>query len=69
VSEIHGDCLDELPLTAFLDTVQRRLTYRCWYCGHFHADVEMWRRQTVVYNTVRELESGRIVKQWESYEE
>ena len=59
---------EEWPLNAFLDGIQNRTDYKHWYCGHFHADNELWRGQTVLFNTIRELESGKIVRQWEPYE-
>lgn len=36
-----------------------------WYFGHFHVDLELWRNQTAVLSCVRELETGRIVRQWD----
>ncbi len=65
---IHDDVTDERPLTLFLDDIQRKVSYERWYFGHFHVDEEVWRNQTAMLSTVRELESGRIVRQWESYE-
>jgi hypothetical protein len=65
---IKDNVTEELPLTAFLDEVQRKVTYQRWYFGHFHADVEVWRNQTAVFNTIRRLKDGNIVRQWESYE-
>jgi hypothetical protein len=59
---------EELPLTTFLDEVQRDVTYRHWYFGHLHVDVELWRDQTALLSTIRTLEGGEIVRQWESYE-
>ena len=59
---IKNPAPEELPLNNFLDLVRDRVTYRRWYFGHFHADAELWRNQTVVYNTIRDLESGAIVK-------
>lgn len=65
---IKGDVVEELPLTLFLDEIQRKITYKHWYFGHFHVDMELWRNQTAVLSSVRELETGRIIRQWDSYE-
>jgi len=64
---IKNDVSEERPLTAFLDDIQRRVSYRHWYFGHFHVDAELWRNQTAMLNTVRELESGKAVYQRDSY--
>lgn len=60
---------EEQELNAFLSEVQQHTAYQHWYFGHFHTDDELWRRQTAVFSTVRELLSGRIVRQWEPLEE
>lgn len=65
---IKNDVVEELPLTHFLDEIQRKVTYKHWYFGHFHVDLELWRNQTAVLSCVRELETGRNVRQWDSYE-
>lgn len=65
---IKNTVTEELPLTSFLDGIQRKVDYLHWYFGHFHVDLELWRKQTVILNSVRELVSGRIIRQWEPYE-
>jgi len=65
---IKDDVIEERPLTAFLDEIQKAVSYKHWYFGHFHVDVEMWRNQTAMMNTVRELESGKVVRRWDPYE-
>lgn len=65
---IKNDVADEMPLTAFLEELRREVTYKRWYFGHFHVDAELWRNQTAMLSTVRELESGKIVRKWEAYE-
>lgn len=65
---IHNDVAAEQPLTAFLDEVQKTVSYRHWYFGHFHVDVSLWRNQTAMLSTIRELVSGTIIREWPSYE-
>ena len=60
--------IEEQPLTAFLDEIQRKAAYQHWYFGHFHVDEVLWRNQTALFSTIRELQSGKIIRQWPSYE-
>lgn len=65
---IKNDVFEEFELTSFLDNVRRETEYKHWYFGHFHVDAELWRNQTAMLNTVRELAGGKIVGQWEAAE-
>lgn len=65
---IKKNVQQELELTTFLDTVQSMVTYQHWYFGHFHVDMELWRNQTAILSSVRELTTGKPVRQWECYE-
>jgi len=65
---IKNDVVEELPLTTFLDSIQEKLSYKHWFFGHFHVDLPIWRDQIAVLSAIREIETGRIVKQWENYE-
>lgn len=59
---INKNVAEELPLTAYLQSIQWKVSYRKWYFGHFHLDRELWRNQYVLLNGIRELESGEWVK-------
>lgn len=65
---IKNNVTEELPLTTFLDDVQRKIAYRHWYFGHLHVDIELWRNQTAVFSSVRELVSGKMIRKWMPYE-
>lgn len=65
---IRNDVSEELTLTTFLDEIQQQVKYKHWYFGHFHVDAELWRNQTAILNSVREIASGKVVRRWESYE-
>lgn len=65
---IKGNVIEEFPLTAFLDQICASVSYDRWFFGHFHIDFELWKNQTAVFNTIRNLETGEIVHRWESYE-
>ena len=59
--DIKKSIAEELPLTAFLDDIQHKALYQHWYFGHFHADLDLWRNQTAIFNSIRELRTGRTV--------
>ena len=65
---IRRDVVEEMELTAFLDYVHFKTKYRRYYFGHFHIDAELWRNQTAIFNCVRKVETGEIVRQWDAYE-
>lgn len=65
---IKNNVTEELPLTTFLDDIQRKIAYHHWYFGHLHVDVELWRNQTAVFSSVRELISGKMIRKWIPYE-
>lgn len=48
------DKMDD-PTCKMLDEVQSRLTFRHWYFGHFHIDVQMNAKFTATYEKVREI--------------
>lgn len=56
---IRTDNIQEQPLTGFLDEIREKVTYQQWYFGHFHVDMELWRNQTALLHSVRELETGK----------
>ena len=66
---IKSDVYQEMPLTTCLNDIQKNTNYTHWYFGHFHVDKELWRNQTAVFNTLYELESHQIIRQWNTYEE
>lgn len=60
---------EELPLTSFLDNIQKSVTYKHFYFGHFHVSYPIWRNQTAVFSAVYELKTGKIVKEWKPHED
>lgn len=59
---IDGSFKGELPLTSFLGWVEEAVAYNKWFFGHFHIDNELWKNQHVVFNGIRELNTGNLVK-------
>ncbi len=45
----------------WLDGLERRLDYGCWYCGHFHIDKQVGPRMRVLFKQVVALPEGRVV--------
>lgn len=65
---IHKGARQERELNEFLDEVCARTQYRHWYFGHLHADRELWRNQTAVFNALYALPSGKLIRSWQTYE-
>lgn len=55
---------EETPLTNYLQYVTENVEFKRLYFGHLHVDVELMGNQIGMLNAIRELESGKIVKQW-----
>ena len=66
---IRNDAVEEHPLTYFLDEIQRTVPYKRWYFGHFHVDMELWRNQTALIHSIRELTTGEIIRDREPFAE
>jgi len=62
---IRSDVFQEMGLTGFLYSISQEIRYKRWYFGHFHVDCELWKGQTALMNTVRELETGKIAAEWQ----
>lgn len=54
--EIHS--MDEY--TDWLQTIQDRLTYRHWFCGHYHIDAQIQDKTTALYNRIAVLADSQI---------
>lgn len=57
---VKNDVVQEQSLTSFLDEIRRKVTYKHWYFGHFHVDLEsIWnsgeikQRYSVVFESWR----------------
>ncbi len=53
---------EEYPLNEFLQWVADMTDYGKWYFGHFHTDAELWKNQYAVYEGIRELNTGKLIK-------
>ena len=45
----------ESDLTRYLDTVSRGVTFRHWFCGHWHVDRDIGENFTILYRSVRTI--------------
>lgn len=45
-------------LTDFLDELEDRLSYKRWYYGHFHRDIDVDEKHAVLYDNIVALGAG-----------
>ena len=60
----HTDRLKIHPMdeyTDWLQTIQDRLTYRHWFCGHYHIDAQIQDKTTALYNRIAVLADPKII--------
>ena len=60
----HTDRLEIHPMdeyTDWLQTIQDRLAYRHWFCGHYHIDVQIQDKTTALYNRIAVLADPKII--------
>lgn len=44
----------------FLDVVEKNIPYRYWFCGHFHADEQLWDKGFMLYDETWKIDKGGI---------
>lgn len=49
---------DEMPLNGFLEFIRERLKYKHWYMEHLHRDEDVWRHQTILWFSLRNMETN-----------
>ena len=54
--------VEDRELTSFLQYVAEDVRYKNWYFGHIHIDEELWKDQYAVYELIRELDTGKVIK-------
>lgn len=60
----HTDRLEIHPMdeyTDWLQTIQDHLTYRHWFCGHYHIDAQIQDKTTALYNRIAVLADPKII--------
>ena len=61
----HTDRLEIHPMdeyTDWLQTIQDRLTYTHWFCGHYHIDAQVQEKTTALYNRIAMLGESKSAK-------
>ena len=60
----HTDRLEIHPMdeyTDWLQTIQDHLTYRHWFCGHYHIDAQIQDKTTALDNRIAVLADPKII--------
>ncbi len=60
--DMKNRAMEEGPLNNCLQWVEETTSYQKWFFGHFHIDRELWKDQFAVFDAIRELETGEIIK-------
>lgn len=47
-------------LTNYFEELEDKLQYKHWFCGHYHEDLRMDSRHTILYHSVVPVESGGV---------
>ena len=54
--EVFMSCVDQSRVDKsteeWLDTIEQRLAYKCWYCGHYHTEKTI-DRMTFMFESIR----------------
>ena len=53
---------EEMPLTGYPKWAEETTVYQQWYFDHFHIDAELWKNQFVMFDAIRGLHSGNLVR-------
>lgn len=48
----------EAPLNNFLEYIRENIKYKRWYIGHLHRDEDVWRQQTILWFSLRNMEDN-----------
>lgn len=54
----HPDHIHEMPLNGFLEYVRERTSYTHWFMGHLHRDEDVWRHQSILWFSLRNMEDN-----------
>lgn len=58
MSRFHPDHMREMRLNGFLEFIREKTKYTHWYFGHLHLDEDLWRNQTVLLFSLRNMEDN-----------
>lgn len=52
VQKVINDAFGGDELTDFLDKISKDLEFKCWFCGHYHKDIDIGQNYMVLYRDV-----------------
>lgn len=55
MSIFHPEHVYEMPLNGFLEYIREKVTYSHWYMGHLHKDEDVWRHQTILWFSLKNM--------------
>ena len=58
IMQERGYIKENNSLNKFFDMLEKELEYKHWYFGHFHDDVKIDEKHTMVYNEIIKLKNG-----------
>lgn len=58
----HREHSNEKPLNNFLEYIREKTKYFHWYMGHLHRDEDVWRNQTVLWFSVRNMDNNKVLE-------
>lgn len=58
MSIFHPDHIHEMPLNGFLEYIRENTMYTHWYMGHLHRDEDIWRHQTILWFSVKNMKDN-----------
>ena len=61
MSIFHPFHPEEARLNSFLEWVRENTEYKHWYFGHLHRNEDLWRKQTVLWFDVRNMQTNESV--------
>lgn len=59
----HPEHEHEKPLNNFLEWVRENVDYKHWYMGHLHRDEDVYRNQTILHFSVRDMETNEEIEE------
>lgn len=58
MSIFHPYHIDEMPLNVFLEYIRENTKYKHWFMGHLHRDEDVWRHQSILWFTMKNMEDN-----------
>lgn len=58
MSIFHPEHVNEMPLNGFLEYIREKTKYKHWFMGHLHRDEDVWRHQTILWFSLRNMEDN-----------